>query len=58
MTKIYGYIRVSSREQNEDRQRIRELMEKNAALEVDKIKLESRRCDVKGCTNRQPPSDY
>lgn len=33
-------------------------MEKNAALEVDKIKLESRRCDVRGCTNRQPPSDY
>ena len=45
-------------EKNEDRQRIRELMEKNAALEVDKIKLESRRCDVKGCENRQPPSDY
>lgn len=45
-------------EKNEDRQRIRELMEKNAALEVDKIKLESRRCDVRGCTNRQPPSDY
>lgn len=43
---------------NEDRQRIRELMEKNAALEVDKIKLESRRCDVRGCTKRQPPSDY
>lgn len=45
-------------EKNEDRQRIRELMEKNAALEVDKIKLESRRCDVKGCANRKPPSDY
>lgn len=45
-------------EKNEDRQRIRELMEKNAALEVDKIKLESRRCDVKGCGKRQPPSDY
>lgn len=45
-------------EKNEDRQRIRELMEKNAALEVEKIKLESRRCDVRGCAKRQPPSDY
>ena len=45
-------------EKNEDRQRIRELMEKNAALEVDNIKLESRRCDIKGCAKRQPPSGF
>lgn len=45
-------------EKNEDRQRIRELMEKNTALEIEKLKLEARRCDVKGCGKRQPPSDY
>lgn len=46
------------KEKEEDRQRIRELMEKNTALEIEKLKLEVRRCDVKGCANRQPPSDY
>lgn len=45
-------------EKNDDRQRIRELMEKNTALEIENIKLSSRRCDVKGCGKRQPPSDY
>lgn len=45
-------------EKNEDRQRIRELMEKITALEIEKIKLEARRCDVRSCANRQPPSDY
>ena len=34
-------------EKNEDRQRIRELTEKNATLEIEKIKLEARRCDVR-----------
>lgn len=45
-------------EKNEDRLRIRELMEKNTALEIEKLKLEVRRCDVKNCEKRQPPSDY
>ena len=45
-------------EKNEDRQRIRELTEKNATLEIEKIKLEARRCDVRGCSGRKPPSDY
>lgn len=43
---------------NEERERNRELMEKNTALEVEKQKLEVKRCDVRGCTQRQPPSDY
>ena len=45
-------------EKNEDRQRIRELTEKNATLEIEKIKLEAKRCDVRGCSGRKPPSDY
>lgn len=45
-------------EKNEDRQRIRELIEKNTTLEIEKIKLEAKRCDVRGCSGREPPSDY
>lgn len=45
-------------EKNEDRQRIRELMEKNTTLEIEKLKLEVKRCDARGCSKRQPPSDY
>ena len=37
-------------EKNEDRQRIRELIEKNTTLEIEKIKLEAKRCDVRGCS--------
>ncbi len=43
---------------NEEREHNRELMEKNTALEVEKLKLEVKRCDVRGCSNRQPPTDY
>ena len=45
-------------EKNEDRKRIRELMEKNTTLEIENIKLQARRCDVRGCGERKPPSDY
>lgn len=45
-------------EKNEERQRIRELSEKITALEIENLKLTVKRCDVKGCPNRQPPSDY
>lgn len=45
-------------EKNEDRQRIRELMEKNTALELENQKLAVKRCDVRGCDKRQPPNDY
>lgn len=46
------------KEKNEDRQRMRELAMKNASLEIENLKLTVKRCDVKGCPNRQPPSDY
>lgn len=45
-------------EKNDDRMLIRELYEKITALEIENLKLTVKRCDVKGCPNRQPPSDY
>ena len=45
-------------EKNDDRMLIRELSEKITALEIENLKLTVKRCDVKGCPNRQPPSDY
>lgn len=45
-------------EKNEDRLRIRELMEKNTTLELENQKLTVKRCDVRGCGKRQPPNDY
>lgn len=49
-------------EKNEDRKRMRELMEKNTALSLENQKLksqfETKRCDVRGCVKRDPPSDY
>lgn len=45
-------------EKNDDRMHIRELSEKITALEIENLKLTVKRCDVKGCPNRQPPSDY
>lgn len=45
-------------EKNDDRMLIRELSEKITALEIENLKLTVKRCDVKGCLNRQPPSDY
>ena len=40
--------------QNEKLELISKLHEKELELETIKVK----RCDVRGCTNRQPPSDY
>ena len=45
-------------EKNEDRQRIRELMEKNTELELKNQMLEVMKCKKRGCTDREPPSDY
>ena len=45
-------------EKNKDRQQIRELMQKNTQLEIENIKLVSRKCNVPGCVKRQPPSDF
>ena len=43
---------------NEDRQRIRELMEKNTELELKNQMLEVMKCKKRGCKDREPPSDY
>lgn len=45
-------------EKNEDRQRIRELMEKNQELELKNQSLEITKCKKRGCPDREPPSDY
>ena len=43
---------------NEDRQRIRVLMEKNTELELKNQMLEVMKCKKRGCKDREPPSDY
>lgn len=48
---LYGVI-------EEDRQRIRELQEKNTALTLESQSLNFKKCEVRGCKDRQPPSDY
>ena len=45
-------------EKEQDRQRIRELQEKNTSLALENQALKIRECKVKGCQQRQPPSDY
>ena len=42
-------------EKNEDRKQIRELMEKNTALEIEKLKLEYQKCLRDDCGKRLPP---
>ena len=42
-------------EKNEDRKQIRELMEKNTALEIEKLKLEYQKCLRDDCGKRYPP---
>lgn len=42
----------------EDRKRIRELTEKNMQLSLDLQKSEFKKCEVKGCDKRQPPTGY
>lgn len=46
------------KEKEGDRQRIRELQEKNTALTLENQSLSFRKCEVRGCKDRQPPSDY
>ena len=43
---------------DEDRKRIRELTEKNMQLSLDLQKAEFKKCEVKGCEKRQPPTGY
>lgn len=45
-------------EKEVDRQRIRELQEKNTALSLENQSLKIKECQVRGCKQRQPPSDY
>ena len=45
-------------EKETDRQRIRELQEKNTTLALENTSLRIKECQVKGCPNRVPPSDY
>ena len=46
------------KEKEDDRQRIRELQEKNTTLALEITSLRIKECQVKGCKNRVPPSDY
>lgn len=45
-------------EKEADRERIRQLQEKNTQLSLDIQKADFLRCEVKGCSNRQPPTGY
>ncbi len=46
------------KEKEDDRQRIRELQEKNTTLALENTSLRIKECQVKGCKSRIPPSDY
>lgn len=46
------------KEKEDDRQRIRDLQEKNTALTLENQSLKFKKCEVRGCKERQPPSDY
>lgn len=45
-------------EKNDDRSRIRELMSRNQQLELENQALKFKKCEVRGCKDRRPPSDY
>ena len=45
-------------EKNEDRERIRNLQSKNVKLELENQALNFKKCEVRGCKERKPPSDY
>lgn len=44
-------------EKNEDRERIRDLQSKNVKLELENQSLNFKKCEVRGCKERKPPSD-
>lgn len=46
------------KEKEVDRQRIRELQEKNTQLALENMSLKIKECQVRGCAQRRPPSDY
>ena len=43
---------------DEDRKRIRELQEKNTQLTLDLQAANFKKCEKKGCGDRQPPTGY
>ena len=45
-------------EKETDRQRIRELQEKNTQLTLDLQAANFKKCEKKGCGDRQPPTGY
>ncbi|WP_195630312.1 hypothetical protein [Bacteroides finegoldii] len=45
-------------EKNEDRECIRDLQSKNVKLELENQSLNFKKCEVRGCKERKPPSDY
>lgn len=45
-------------EKSQDRQRILDLMQERSKLELDYQAADFRRCNVRGCKLREPPSDY
>lgn len=45
-------------EKNEDREHIRDLQSKNVKLELENQALNFKKCEVRGCKERKPPSDY
>lgn len=46
------------KEKEDDRQRIRGLQEKNTSLSLENQSLRIKECQVRGCKDRRPPSDY
>lgn len=45
-------------DKEDDRKRIRELQEKNQQLTLDLQSANFKKCEVKGCKDRQPPTGY
>ena len=46
------------KEKEQDRERIRDLQSKNVKLELENQALNFKKCEVRGCKDRKPPSDY
>ena len=46
------------KEKEQDRERIRDLQSKNVKLELENQALNFKKCEVRGCKGRKPPSDY
>ena len=58
MTSRDGKVDFLYSENNKLKAEKLELIKKNYELELRLKEAEIKKCDVHGCTNRQPPSDY